>query len=135
MAINILLSFILIILTCLLHTIATRIILSHFRRRGSHISNLLKLLRIDFVVIVIIAFTFTEVFLWAGLYYIKDIFMNIEEAVYFSLVTFTTVGFGDIVLTEKYRLLAAFEAANGVLIFGWSTALLLAALQKTYLNK
>ncbi len=48
-----------------------------------------------------------------------------EEAAYFSIVTFTTLGYGDIVLDPHWRLLSGAEAVNGILLAGWSTASLL----------
>jgi Ion channel len=50
---------------------------------------------------------------------------SFEHALYFSTVTFTTVGYGDIVLDPGWRLLGAIEAANGFILFGWSTAFLI----------
>lgn len=49
-------------------------------------------------------------------------FDTLEKAVYFSLVTFTTLGYGDITIDSDYRVLAGLEAINGVLMIGWSTA-------------
>lgn len=49
---------------------------------------------------------------------------------YFSMVTFTTLGYGDITLGGDWRLLASFEAANGIIMFGWTTALIVAYLQR-----
>ena len=48
-----------------------------------------------------------------------------EEALYFSTVTFASLGYGDIVLSPRWRLVSAIEAANGVILFAWSTAFLL----------
>ncbi|MGB3020865.1 MAG: potassium channel family protein, partial [Methyloceanibacter sp.] len=59
---------------------------------------------------------------------------SFEQAVYFSTVTFTTLGFGDIILDERWRLLSSFEAANGLLMFGWSTALVFVAVKWVYQN-
>lgn len=47
-----------------------------------------------------------------------------EAALYFSTVTFATLGYGDIVLSESWRMFAAIEAVNGVILVGWSTAFL-----------
>jgi hypothetical protein len=55
-----------------------------------------------------------------------------EEAIYFSFVTFTTLGYGDITLPEIWRILSGFEALNGVLLIGWSTAMLFAVVQRTW---
>lgn len=55
---------------------------------------------------------------------------GIEKVLYFSTVTFTTLGYGDITLIEQWRLLAAFEAANGIIMFGWTTAIVIATVQR-----
>jgi voltage-gated potassium channel Kch len=55
-----------------------------------------------------------------------------EEAIYFSIVTFTTVGYGEIVLDREWRQLATFEAVNGWIIFGWATALMMVVIQRLY---
>lgn len=78
--------------------------------------------------------TITEVWVWATLYIALGAIGSLEQAVYFSTVTFTTLGFGDITLDERWRLLSSFEAANGLLMFGWSTALVFAAVKWVYQN-
>jgi hypothetical protein len=52
---------------------------------------------------------------------------SLEEALYFSTVTFSTIGYGDIVPPLRWRLLCALEGINGFLLIGWSTAYLIAA--------
>ena len=47
-----------------------------------------------------------------------------KSALYFSTTSFTTIGYGDVVLDRQWRLLGAIEGANGLLLFGWSTAFL-----------
>ena len=79
--------------------------------------------------------TIFEVWIWALLYLGLGAVHSMEEAVYFSTVTFTTLGFGDITLEEPWRLLSSFEAANGLLMFGWSTALVFLAVQWVYENR
>ncbi len=76
--------------------------------------------------------TIAEVWLWAMLYLGLGAIDPVEKAVYFSTVTFTTLGFGDITLSQEWRLLSSFEAANGLLMFGWSTALVFVAVQWVY---
>ena len=61
--------------------------------------------------------TIIEVWIWAALYRLLGALQSLEKAVYFSTVTFTTLGFGDITLDEEWRLLSSFEAANGLLMF------------------
>jgi voltage-gated potassium channel Kch len=72
--------------------------------------------------------------LWAVFYYVQGVLPNFEQSLYFSTVTFTTVGYGDIVLGSEWRQLATFEAMNGWIIFGWATALIMAAVQRLYLR-
>ena len=67
-----------------------------------------------------------EVSIWAGLYLAVDAISGVETALYFSTVTFTTLGYGDVVLGEGWRLLGSFQAANGTIMFGWTTALIFA---------
>jgi voltage-gated potassium channel Kch len=73
-----------------------------------------------------------DVTLWAIFYYVADALPSFEESLYFSTVTFTTVGYGDIVLGSEWRQLATFEAINGWIIFGWATALIMAVVQRLY---
>jgi hypothetical protein len=66
-----------------------------------------------------------EIWLYAVLYRIVLIeTQSFEEALYFSTVTFASLGYGDIVLSPRWRLISAIEAANGVILFAWSTAFL-----------
>jgi hypothetical protein len=76
-----------------------------------------------------------EAWVWAHLYLAVGALGSLEEAVYFSTVTFTTLGFGDITLDKTWRLLSSFEAANGLLMFGWSAALVFAAVQWIYATR
>ena len=74
----------------------------------------------------------TEVLLWAVVYLLVPNVESIhtfEEAIYFSTVTFTTLGYGDLTLEGKWRILSAMQGATGILICGWSTAVLLAVVQ------
>jgi len=57
-----------------------------------------------------------------------------KTAFYFSMVTYTSLGYGDIVLTGDWRAMSAIQAANGLIIFGWTTALIFYYIQ-TILEK
>tara|TARA_A100001015_G_scaffold187238_1_gene208531 strand:+ start:2721 stop:3161 length:441 start_codon:yes stop_codon:yes gene_type:complete len=61
---------------------------------------------------------------WAGVFLMLDVFQALEPALYFSIVTFTTLGYGDITLEPHFRILASFAAVDGLIIFGLSTAFL-----------
>ena len=75
------------------------------------------------------------VWVWALAYRGLGIFTTLEEAVYFSLVSYTTLGFGDVLLHPEWRLLAGMEAANGFLNFGLLTALLIEGLRQVRLGQ
>lgn len=63
-----------------------------------------------------------EVWLWTFVYLWLGAFATIEEAVYFTLVTFTTLGYGDVILAVEHRLLSGFTAVNGLILVGLTTA-------------
>jgi hypothetical protein len=65
-----------------------------------------------------------SVWLWSYCMLGIGAFDSLESAVYFSLVSFTTLGFGDIILGKEWRILSGMMAANGLLIFGLTTAVL-----------
>ena len=68
-----------------------------------------------------------EVWLWGLAYYLLDVVRDFETALYFSTVTFSTIGYGDVVPAHGWRLLCALEGMNGFLLIGWSTAYLISA--------
>jgi hypothetical protein len=79
-----------------------------------------------------------QIILWAIVYrnisYAGEL-ETFEAAVYFSFVTFTTLGYGDITLSVGGRLLSGIQALNGILLVGWSTAVLFAVVQKIWQSK
>ena len=68
--------------------------------------------------------------IWAAAYVGIGAIESLEPALYFSVVAFTTLGFGDITLPLEWRLLSGLTAANGLLLFGLSTAFLVEFLIK-----
>ncbi len=73
-----------------------------------------------------------EIWIWAVLYRWLGEFESMERALYFSTVTFTTLGYGDITLQERWQLLSSFEAANGIILFGVSTAFVFGVIRKLF---
>jgi len=69
-----------------------------------------------------------QVGLWAGFLVWLGALQVYNDAFYFSLVTFATLGYGDIVLAPGYRIFGALGATCGSLMLGWSTALIFAAI-------
>jgi len=66
--------------------------------------------------------------LWALFYYLKGLFGDIETALYFSMVSFATIGYGDVLLPRRWRLLGVVEGFTGVILVGISTAFIFAVL-------
>lgn len=77
------------------------------------------------IVLGIFAIHTVEIWLYALAFLKLGAIGNFETALYFSTATFTTVGYGDVTLPQEWRLFGSIEAANGVILFAWSTAFLL----------
>jgi len=73
--------------------------------------------------------TLVQVILWGLLFVWLGEFSEVYEAVYHSAVNFASLGYGDIVMHKRWKLLGALEAINGVLMLGMSAAALMAILQ------
>ncbi len=69
---------------------------------------------------------------WAAVYLSVGEFDLLTDALYFSVVTVTTLGYGDITLSEEWRMLASFEAMGGLVMFGASTAFLLGVVRNLF---
>ncbi len=104
---------------------------STFVGRLNHERAIHSAVIIVLVVVSIAGLHTLEIWMFAGLYLWLGLFDgNLMDAVYFSASTFSTVGFGDLVLPDKWRLLAATEGAHGFLLIGWSTAFMVTVTAK-----
>ena len=72
----------------------------------------------------------TEITAWALIYVWRNALPDLATAMYFSAVTYTTTGYGDLVLPENWRLVGAVEALTGILMCGWSTGFFFAVASK-----
>jgi voltage-gated potassium channel len=121
---------------CVIVQIAGMLLLIHWL---DHVRHVLKspsvrrrgglLLRL-FVWIVLLHLL--QVGLWAVVFWRARELPNLETAVYFSLVTYTTIGFGDVVLGPDWRVLAGIEGLTGIVLVGWSTAFVFAVVNRMY---
>jgi hypothetical protein len=73
-----------------------------------------------------------EVIAWAAVYYWKGAIPDLQSAFYFSAVTYTTTGYGDLVLPQEWRGVGGVDALTGILMCGWSTGFFLAAVSRMY---
>src|SRR3984957_21076267 len=85
--------------------------------------------RIDFAIVVVAMLLvflahLIEMALWARLFLICGEFHDFGTAYYFSAVNYTTLGYGDLIMSPPWKLLGPLEAADGALLFGVSTAMI-----------
>jgi hypothetical protein len=73
-----------------------------------------------------------EMAVWAAVFAVTGVFADFETSLYYSVKSFTTVGYGDVLPSHSWRLLGPCEAAVGVLMLGWSTGIIVAAVQRIY---
>lgn len=86
------------------------------------------ILVLGMVMLLLLVGNFLQMAIWAVLFVVLGEFESFTQALYFSGVTFATVGYGNIVLSAPRQLLSPIEAANGILMFGVSTAVMTTAL-------
>jgi hypothetical protein len=74
---------------------------------------------------------FSEVIVWSIAYQLVNAAPAGADPLYFAFVNYTTLGYGDVTPVEQWRLLGPITAMNGVLLFGWSTAVIFEVLRRT----
>jgi len=115
-------GFALVTLTFLVHGVSLDVIIRILRRIGAPTMAHWRFVSISLFVLAVFATHVVEIWIWASFYLLIGQFQSLEPALYFSTSSFTTVGFGDVTLSQDWRLLSSMEAANGMILFGWSTA-------------
>ncbi|UBO73595.1 ion channel [Aeromonas rivuli] len=81
------------------------------------------------VMVLLMLGNFIQITLWGTLFLTLGEFTQLYDAIYHSGVNFTSLGYGDIVMSHHWKMLGPLEAANGVLMFGMTGAALMAVLQ------
>ncbi len=139
MFVQVIISLAIIVLTIFIHGLGTAWGLNFVFRKYNlksgnlGIANSLKILSYSAIFLMILHYI--EIAIWAAVYLmIPDIkqLANWEEAIYFSMVTYATLGYGDITLAPVWRIMSGFEAMSGILLFGWSTAMFFSAVQRIF---
>jgi hypothetical protein len=115
-------------LTVTIHFVGLVALLWMLRSRAhvlhGHESSIRQGVAIVVTVLGLVLIHTAQVWLYAGAFLAVGALEDLETALYFSTASFTTIGYGDVVLAHRWRLLGAVEGANGLLLFGWSTAFL-----------
>jgi hypothetical protein len=120
--------------TILIHSVVVIVVVNLVRmeKRGGRVG---KSLWFDIAIVVrAIALALVahliEMAVWAVLFVMCGEFADFATAYYHSAVNYTTLGYGDIVMSASWRLLGPLEAANGVLLFGVTTAMVFTIMQR-----
>ena len=130
---------ILIALTVMIHAIAldalmkllpnaSKVMFRQFRLRWRMVVLMMTVLGVFCAHIV-------QIWVWTIFYIMVGASPTLEEALYYSTSTFTTVGYGDVLLSREWRLLGALQSANGFILFGWSTAFIFEVMSRLYQNQ
>jgi voltage-gated potassium channel len=101
----------------------------YFERKGTRIRSAILLMTLFSGIVILHV---TETGIWAVFYYTQELFQNFETSLYFSLTSYTTIGYGDVLLPQKWRLLGAIEGVSGVLLCGVSTAFIFAVMNAMF---
>src|SRR6476660_3417479 len=84
---------------------------------------------------VILLLHLLEIAIWAVFYFGNSLFQDFETALYFSITSYTTIGFGDVVLPRAWRMLGGIEGVTGVLLCGLSTAFVFAIVNAMFQSR
>jgi voltage-gated potassium channel len=106
--------------------------LSRVRRVLESRSTYLRVALLLRLFVGIVLLHLVQVGLWAVVFWRAQELPNVETALYFSLATYTTIGFGDVVVGPGWRVLAGIEGLTGILLVGWSTAFVFAVVNRMY---
>ena len=128
-----------VLCTIFIHGLALGATINYFRYE-KRVGRVGAGLRIDFAIVVLtMSFAFLahliEIALWAVLFVMCGEFRALGAAYYHSAVNYSTLGYGDVVMTSSWKLLGPLEAVNGALMFGVSTAMIFAVIQRLILTR
>jgi len=127
---QILVAFILVSINVSIHATGMAELFSRLIRRQARMEREFSVVRSIFLFIeifaIILGLHLAEICTWAIFYTRWAGLKDFEPSLYFSIVTYTTIGYGDVTLPVAWRLLGAIEGVTGVLTFGWSTGVIFA---------
>ena len=112
------------------------LVLRHLSQKWVHKGQIIRTAGpVSLALAFIIATHTIQVLIWAVVWVLGSVLPDWNTALYFSLVTFTTVGYGDVVLGEELRIFGTFASVTGLLAFGLSTAYLVAQMSRIFENR
>ncbi len=133
---QLLLGSIMIVLTVIIHVSGLAVFIAYLGAWLGSVTARKKfaglLMALSFTVLIVFFLHTVEIWSWALLYMWLGEFVDLERALYFSTVTFTTLGYGDITLGPDWQLLSGFEAANGIILVGVSTAFIFTVMRSLH---
>lgn len=125
-----------IVSVCVLIHVGGIVIFAQFLIRKFPAESLGAMSRQAFLLILVFGVVITlhliETGIWATFYFWNHHFPDYETALYFSLGTYSTIGYGDVVLPQRWRLLGGIEGISGVLLCGLSGAFIFAVVNAIY---
>ena len=123
-------------LTVLLHGQGMGLVVRYLKRFGKHMRHgaaaSLRNIGLIAVVGIMLLTHFIEVVAWAMFYFLTGMLSSYRTAMYFSVNAYTTLGASNITLPGRWQGLDGFESMTAMLMFGWSTAMLAAIVQKIH---
>src|SRR5215207_11016375 len=136
---ELLIAFAIVAVCSVIHVFVIVVFAQFLRLRFSTLETLTSLAKQAFVLVlvftVVIGLSLIETGIWAAFYYFRGLFPNFEIALYFSLGTYSTIGYGDVVLPQRWRLLGGIEGISGVLLCGLSAAFVFAVLNVLFQSR
>ena len=136
MLIELLFAFGIVAVCVVIHTIGLMLLFEWLIKSRFAIRTRLRRDHYSFLLIGVFGFItilhIGETGIWAGFYYWQELFQDYETSLYFSLGSYTTIGYGDVVLPQKWRLVGGIEGISGVLLCGLSTACIFAVVNAIF---
>ncbi|MFP4518404.1 MAG: potassium channel family protein [Oceanicaulis sp.] len=132
LAAPLLVSALLVALTVIVQIAGLAVLIWVMRKRGGPMASVAHVLQQLGVILLVVLGVFVmhavQIWLFAIVYLMLGEFETFEAALYFSTSSFTTVGYGEVVIESRWRIVAAIESAAGFLVLGWSTVFLISVL-------
>jgi hypothetical protein len=132
MFVQLVLASAMVVVTVLVHLTGLAILLRVLRSH-SRLFSALRIMPLTLLLtasIGIFAIHTAEIWSYAALYLALGAFREFEVSLYFSTVTYASIGYGDVLLPTGWRILGAIEGSTGIIMLGWSTAFLVSLLAR-----